>query len=52
MSLLKLLTAYLVYSCSQPVITLGFKAYSIAERVSIWAGLPKNPLEYKPRRNR
>jgi len=49
-TLLKVLIAYLVYGCLQPIITLGFKAHDIAERTSIWAGLPKNPLDYKPRR--
>jgi len=48
-TLLKALIAYLVYGCLQPIITLGSKAYSLAERTSIWAGLPKNPLDYRPR---
>ncbi len=49
---MKLLIAYLVYACLQPIITLGFKAYGVAEKVSVWAGLPENPLDYTPRRRR
>jgi len=49
-NLLKALIAYLVYGCLQPIITLGSKAYDIAERTSIWAGLPENPLDYRPRK--
>lgn len=44
MKLLKLLIAFLAYACLQPVITLGFGAYGLAERVSVWAGLPKDAL--------